>query len=79
MFDPISFLITLAITVAINVVAYLLTPKSKTPKPEAAKDVQAPTADAGRPIPRVWGTMTVKGINVLYSGEPGSLEHKVKM
>lgn len=41
-------------------------PKPKQVRPEAAKDMDNPTADAGRPIPVVFGAITVKGINVLH-------------
>ena len=52
-----------------TVVAYAITPKPKAAKPPAAADMEDPTADAGRPIPVVFGTITVKGLNVLWSGE----------
>jgi hypothetical protein len=56
----------------------LLTPKVKTPKPEAAKDLEDPTAEAGRPIPVVFGTITVKGLNVLWFGDKKHITYKVK-
>lgn len=43
----------------------LLTPKIKTPKPDAVKDLEDPTAEAGRPVPVPFGTITVKGLNNL--------------
>lgn len=56
----------------------LLAPKPKTPKPEAAKDLENPTAEAGRPIPVVFGTITVKGLNVLWYGDKSFRTVKVK-
>lgn len=48
---------------------YLLRPKIKAPKPDAATDLEDPTTEAGRPIPVVFGTITVKGLNVLWFGD----------
>ena len=71
------FWVTLLISIAINVVAYLIMPKPKVAKPEAAKDLENPTAEAGRPIPVVFGTITVKGLNVLWFGEKKTREFEV--
>lgn len=72
-----SFLIMFLVAVAVSYVAYLLAPKPKTPKQEAA-DLQEPTVSAGRPIPVVFGTMTVKSPNVLWYGEKRVREYEVK-
>lgn len=75
----VAWLIPLLISIAINVIAYLIMPKPKTPKPEAARDIEAPTAEAGRPIPVVFGTIKVKGVNVLWYGEKQSYQYQVKV
>lgn len=67
-----GWFLPLLLAIAFNVIAYLLTPKPKKVKPEAAKDMDDPTADAGRPIPVVFGTVTVKGLNVLHFGDKNS-------
>lgn len=64
-----AWFIPLLLAIVFQVVAYLLMPKPKTQKPEAAKDMETPTADAGRPIPVVFGAVTVKGLNVLWFGD----------
>lgn len=64
-----GWFLPLLLAIVFNVIAYLLTPKPKKAKPEAAKDMENPTADAGRPIPVVFGTVTVKGLNVLWFGD----------
>jgi len=64
--------------VASLAISYLLRPKIKAPKPEAAKDLEDPTAEAGRPIPVVFGTVTVKGLNLLWYGDKGQSTYKVK-
>lgn len=72
-----DWLIMLAIALAINVVAYLITPKPKPPRPPEAKDLEAPTAEAGRPIPVVFGEITVKGLNFLWYGDKSKKTYKV--
>lgn len=64
-----AWFIPLLVSLALSVVSYLLTPKPKQPKPGAVKDLDDPTAEAGRPLPVVFGTVTVKGLNVLWFGE----------
>lgn len=74
----VAFLIPLLISLAINIVAYLITPKPKQPKPEAAKQSEAPTAEAGKPIPVIFGTMTVKEVNVIWYGDQTMSTYQVK-
>lgn len=73
-----EFLTMFLIALVLNVVSYLLAPKPKQPKPEAAKDMDNPTADAGREIPMVWGTITVKSMNCLWFGEKSNRSYTVK-
>ena len=74
----VAWFIPLLITLALQIVAYILMPKPKAPKPEAAKDLENPSAEAGRPIPVVFGTATVKGVNILWFGEKSIRTYKVK-
>lgn len=73
-----AFWIIIGAAIASLALTYLLAPKVKAPKPDAAKDLEDPTAEAGRPIPVVFGTMTVKGLNVLWYGDKGQKTYKVK-
>lgn len=57
------------VAIALTAVNYLLMPKPKAPKPDATTDLEDPTADAGRPVPVVFGTLTVKGLNSLWYGD----------
>lgn len=66
------------VSLAISVAAYLLAPKPKQPKPDPAKEMDSPTADAGRPVPVVFGEITVKAPNVLYFGNKSIRSYKVK-
>lgn len=64
-----AWIVSLLIGIALSVVSYLIAPKPKAPKPEAAKDLEDPTAEAGRPVPVAFGSIMVKGGNVLWFGE----------
>lgn len=70
--------VSLLIGLAINVIAYLIMPKPKPPKPPAAKDLEDPTAEAGRPMPVVFGTLTVKSPNIIWYGEKKTIETEKK-
>lgn len=66
----------LLIGVTLMVIAYMLTPKPKAAKPEF-RDLENPTADAGRPVPWVFGTSTVKGVNTLWYGDKSTRQYEV--
>lgn len=72
------FWIIIAIALAAVALNLLLAPKPKTPKPPATSDLEDPTAEAGRPIPVVFGTITVKGLNVLWYGDKQVVTTKEK-
>lgn len=72
-----AWFLALLVGLLLNVVAYLLMPRPKQPKPEAAKDMDDPTADAGRPIPWIFGTVMVKGLNVLTFTDKNSRTYEV--
>lgn len=74
-----SWFIALLIGLALNIVAYLLLPRQKTEKPPAAQDMDKPTADAGRPIPKIQGTVIVKGLNVLDFRDKNMLTYDVEV
>lgn len=73
-----AWLVPLLIGIALNIIAYLIMPKPKQPKPPAAKDMEDPTSEAGRPIPVVFGSVTIKGINLLWYGQKTIHEYMVK-
>jgi hypothetical protein len=76
-FALLPLLINLAIGITLTALAYLIMPKPKAAKPEI-QDMDNPTADAGRPIPYVVGTKTVKGVNLLWYGEKSTSTYSVK-
>lgn len=59
----------LIIGVGMQIVGTLLAPRPERPKPPSLKDYGEPTADAARPIPVVFGTVEIKGLNSLWWGE----------
>lgn len=63
--------------VAFTVVAYVLAPKPKKAQPVGTRDLESPTADAGRPLPVVFGTVTVKGTNVLWYGDVSQKTYEI--
>lgn len=74
----IGFLAALLISVAIQIVAYIIMPKPKAPKPEAAKEMENPTAEAGIPVPVVFGSKIIKGPNILWYGDKSIRTFKEK-
>lgn len=63
------WVVAAVVATAINVVAYIIMPKPKGPKPDAVQSAQNPTASAGKPIPVVFGTIFIKEVNVLWFGD----------
>ncbi len=70
--------INLLIGLALNIIAYLIMPKPKPPKPPAVTDMSGPTAEAGRPVPVVFGTVLVKSPNIIWWAERTNEQRKVK-
>lgn len=75
---PIPFFVSLLIGVSLSVVGYLLMPKPKAERPPSVDDLEEPTAEAGRPIPVVFGSVTIKGLNVLWYGDKSVRDRRVK-
>lgn len=53
----------------IQIAAYALMPKPKGPKPDEFKDLESPKAEAGKPIPVVFGEVILSEWNLLWSGD----------
>lgn len=75
----VAFLVPLLISLAVSAVAYVITPKPKAPKPPAVQQAENPTAEAGKPIPVIFGTITIQETNVLWSGESTYSEYEIKV
>lgn len=52
-----------------TLISMALAPKPPRPKPAELSDVDAPTAEEGRPIPVVFGMVLIKGPNVVWYGD----------
>lgn len=59
----------IAILVVSALISYALAPKPPAPKPASIQDFDVPTAEEGRPIPVVFGTVTITGSNVVWYGD----------
>lgn len=57
-----------AIFVVGLLVAYSQVPKAQNQKSAAFSDVQAPTAEEGREIPVLFGTMMIRNPNIVWYG-----------
>jgi hypothetical protein len=64
-----KFLVNVFWFVVTSLIAQALAPRPPAPRPAALDDVQAPTADDGREIPVVFGTVWLNGPNVLWFGD----------
>mgnify|MGYP001589555205 CR=1 FL=1 len=73
-----AFLVSLLLGLLFAVISFLLAPKPKTPKPPEVQDLEDPTADF-REIPIVFGTLTVKGVNVLWFGDKSYREYEISV
>lgn len=74
----INFVVQIAIMIVSAVITAALAPKPKPPKPASLGDFDAPTAEEGRPIPVIFGTVWCKGPNVLWYGDLNSVAIKSK-
>jgi hypothetical protein len=72
----VAWFVAVLIAVAIAAIAIVLMPRPHTPRPDATKDLENPTADAGRPIPVPFGTIMIKGLNVMWYGDKGQRTYK---
>jgi hypothetical protein len=55
----------LLIGLALLIIGYLIMPKPKQAKPKEVSELEAPTADSAKPIPFVFGDLTIKSPNFL--------------
>lgn len=59
----------LIIFIVMTAAATALAPKAAEPMPASLTDFNMPTAEPGRPIPVVFGTVLVKSPNVVWYGD----------
>lgn len=72
-----AWFLYLLLAIIVNVIAYLLAPKPKKNKPPEVEETKDPVAEAGKPIPVIFGTLTKKELNILWFGDKNKYSHKV--
>lgn len=68
----------LLVMLVMLIVSYALMPKVKNTQPVAMKDMDNPTAETGRAVPVIFGTITISGVNTIWYGDKQKVEKKVK-
>ena len=66
-----NFIAQLVLGLVLSAISYALSPRPKVAKPKAAglDDFSLPTAEEGRPIPVIFGTVLITGPNVVWAGD----------
>lgn len=64
----------IVVLIAAAYLSVALAPKPSPPKPASLEDFDVPTAEQGREIAVVFGTVTVTGPNVIWYGALGTQE-----
>jgi hypothetical protein len=57
------------VAIILTVISLLLVPKQPKPKKQNLKDVEVPIAKYGEPIVVIFGTVYLKGSNVVWYGD----------
>jgi hypothetical protein len=68
----INLWVQVAIMVVSALISYALRPRPPSPRPAALGEFNVPTAEEGRPVPVIFGTVWVTGPNVLWYGDLNS-------
>ena len=72
-----TFFLAALVAVGVNYISYLIAPKPPTAEREETQDLEAPEADPSMPLPVVFGTMRVKGLNTLGYANLSKREYEV--
>lgn len=74
-----NWIIQVIVAVVMAVLSYLITPRPDGQLSQAMEELEAPTAEPGRPIMWVFGTVNVKSLNTLWFGLRSRRVYKVKV
>lgn len=66
--DVIIYIVVIILMIVAAALSMAMRPKPVPPPAAQLSDFQVPTADAGRPIPVIFGTVLMKGPNVVWYG-----------
>lgn len=68
----------LILGLALLIIGYLIMPKPKQAKREEVSELEAPTSEAAKPIPKAFGDLTIKSPNWLWWGNKGYVRKSKK-
>lgn len=75
-----NFVAQFAAALTMNIIGYLMQPKPKdNQRKPTIYDFKTPTAEPGRAIPIICGTVIVRDSNILYEGEKQMDTRNVKV
>jgi hypothetical protein len=57
--------------IVVIALAYALQPKPAAQKPPSLSEIDVPTAEQGKPIPKVFGRVIVQSPNIIWYGDLG--------
>lgn len=60
------------------ILGYILMPKPKVERPDETAEMEGPTSEAGRPIPVIFGELSVSSPNFLWWGDREFVEHNTR-
>ena len=74
----IEWIVYAIVAMVLSIAAYMLAPKPPKQSQPPTSDLNNPTVSAGRPVPVIFGTVTMKSPNILWYGDKRKKEYKVK-
>jgi hypothetical protein len=73
----VAWFLPLILAVVFNVLSYVLMGKVQKQKRKEVQDLESPTADSSRKVPKVYGTKNVSGLNVLHFSDKNKHTYNV--
>lgn len=73
-----SYVYVAAAVIAVVVIAVSMSAKPPTTPPPSLSDLDLPTAEEGRPIPVIFGVVTITSPNIVWYGHLGYASVKTK-
>lgn len=67
------------VAIVMAVLSYVFAPKPKTSRLDATQELEAPTASAGKPLPVVFGEVTIREPNCLGYWDISTQVERVKV
>lgn len=73
------WLVAMIVSVTLNVVAMVITPRPKAAKPGAVEQAESPTAEANKPIPVLFGKARITETNIIGWWDKSSRQYEIKV